>query len=880
MDDNEQQPAKDAPRSENHSNADATEQGGQEVVVSEGVRKILQCAGIQPKILIDANKLRDLESIFEVATILSSLTKDKFSMDQHRTIASAIEDAIRTEKQREHVPSEHEGSSEMLKKNKDLLEQGLQDHVNHHEYVKKFSCHIDNCMNLWRDGKEYYAAYTVLFQSSGTGKTHLLMKTLEERYGVYLCFRSETDKDNYPVRSPVANFVVMGKDKAEALFMDVIEAIQRVFTKWKNTQQNPTPKAWLQYQKGEDPGFDSFGQKIVSMATAISGEKKNVEQQTQFRGTEDKGPFLLCIDEGRELIEKGVFRGVRRCFRNVAGVLGILTDTLSTLTNMAPAAQNDSSSLRLSEKNKLLPPFHLVTTQDVYAGSTTACTDSSYGRPLWHRVEKRDSSLLQKFATNKLLRSTKYNFLQQLEESQRTYAAIACLACRAALSVSPGRRIANELVGGHMAVCVHVYDDREAMVIGYPSEPVLANASAGILTSSGTFEGWEIALQQLVKCVQDGEVDTGKIGELVHRLLLLLTNDRARLDLSNGQNLSAYKFLSTLVGKKKLDDNVSKADQGWLKERTCDFNHFVAVSYLVSYKQLEKLARRKAAVACKPGHNGIDLEIPLTVGGDSAAPSEPNSSCHDSVGRSSSVAVGNMESAPRTKSSEEPKPVESGVFGGKRQGASIAENLEKIAKLQVPDGQEDDGTVRTEFMNAASDDAGGDNSSNDEKPAAVDIDTSSTTSSQRNLACISFQTKNCTAKHHSDFPASATWKLSPQFALNGTDRTHSDCFAIYHNLGHSGTHDPLAISEISQSVHEWKSGDEVKHVTPPKGLKLVGLDLALFESTDSAMNRHLTAIKGLLKTLLDAGRDPLAHLKDADKQGATQMLPSAYAYGE
>ncbi len=60
-------------------------------------------------------------------------------------------------------------------------------------------------------------------------------------------------------------------------------------------------------------------------------------------------------------------------------------------------------------------------------------------------------------------------------------AALAIVSCRVVLNVSPVSSMAAQLVGGYSAVCMDVSDDKEAVTVMYPSEPVLVEAAAQLL---------------------------------------------------------------------------------------------------------------------------------------------------------------------------------------------------------------------------------------------------------------------------------------------------------------------------------------------------------------------------------------------------------------
>jgi hypothetical protein len=529
-----------------------------------------------------------------------------------------------------------------LEFNTALIKNGIDNHNDPNDVLGKFSNHLDQCSRLILESShQYYAAYTVLFQSSGMGKTHLLLKTLEHRYGLYLCFRSTADSLNYPPRSPIADWVVGNTDHWHVhgrsiygfpmlRFASIIVASQKLFEKWYNepNKKESTPKAWLDHMEGND-GFQAFGEELLELAQSEVQEiikkddSKRLNADYVFDSIEEfrEPPFLFCIDEGRELLPNNAFQDVSRCFKTSYAqskhYFGIFTDTLSTLINFAPhrSAETATSARGApsSSGDHLLPPFCDVLNIDTNVKGDGSQALETYGRPLWKRYAEELGKVepltdkvytgLRDFARLKLLKTKRQNAqLHTLSVNQKRVASLACLACRASIFVSPGRRLAGELVGGHMAVCCHVYEEREAMIIGYPSEPILADASAAVLKTN-SLTGWKTALPELQRAIETAEVDTGKVGEVVQRIIFLLAIDLANR--TKDGKVTALTFLETLVGKGRLPNKLYNI----LQEIFVDFNHFVQLSMVADKSKCVECIQRKAAVACKAGQKGIDQEI-------------------------------------------------------------------------------------------------------------------------------------------------------------------------------------------------------------------------------------------------------------------------------
>jgi hypothetical protein len=74
-----------------------------------------------------------------------------------------------------------------------------------------------------------------------------------------------------------------------------------------------------------------------------------------------------------------------------------------------------------------------------------------------------------------------------LSTSRNLLRLLTVMSCRLAITMGPTQEEASEMVASHMAVCTAIEKDRSYLIINYPSEPILAEASAEF---TGFF-GWE-----------------------------------------------------------------------------------------------------------------------------------------------------------------------------------------------------------------------------------------------------------------------------------------------------------------------------------------------------------------------------------------------------
>jgi len=98
---------------------------------------------------------------------------------------------------------------------------------------------------------------------------------------------------------------------------------------------------------------------------------------------------------------------------------------------------------------------------------------------------------------------------------------LALLAVRLAIAAGPSTIEAGELVASHLAVLVSAETEHPFLKIGYPSEPILATVAALHLQTTG----WDRPLMALCSYIDSSVVDAGFRGELLTKVICLLTMD-------------------------------------------------------------------------------------------------------------------------------------------------------------------------------------------------------------------------------------------------------------------------------------------------------------------------------------------------------------------
>src|SRR5271154_4416127 len=361
------------------------------------------------------------------------------------------------------------------------------------------------------------------------------------------------------------------------------------------------------------------------------------------------------------------FRAMRRALRfrsihdnPVPRVFGLFTDTTSRLTNFQPC-KGDERSRRVVDLpypgSMQFDPIYVFTSIDAHAMAedryyaksdptevAKAETLLKFGRAGWYSCYSRDS---QSFSMQPLLRLAKSKLVggasdpitvlrDKKEGDKNGIRLLAVLACRLALTVGPFSAEARDLVSSHLAILLNTDPDRHFLKIYYPSEPILAEASAEITAAIG----WLPAVQALYQQLQNGIVNAGYRGELLSKVLCLIAMDRIKKPFSNDptywthtQPVKTRAFLDSWLkppaGYKTFTDALLDAKTSVNKtelERFLDghvfFTHFLRVDRIVSVPAMAHAWNRGAAIMCKECTHSFDHVIPVMLPPTNGAPPE------------------------------------------------------------------------------------------------------------------------------------------------------------------------------------------------------------------------------------------------------------------
>jgi len=376
------------------------------------------------------------------------------------------------------------------------------------------------------------------------------------------------------------------------------------------------------------------------------------------------------------------FRALTRALRfcsiandPVPRIFALFTDTYSRLSNFQPSPDYDRSMRVLSlpvAGPEQFPPLFLFTSFDAWARIHNRCVGIEevanperlvqFGRAGWvpmYRVHRRGADGRPRpvfhtidvvLAEGKLLNVEYRNrfgdpWTVDALTRNTLLKLLSVIAPRLAVTAGPLTHEAAEMVASHMAVLVRTDRDRHFLRTLYPSEPILAEASANLTAKYG----WGRPLQALHYFIQSGIVDAGYRGELLSKIVFLMAVDNV---LASGSKLydpreqwkysrpiSVSEFLDELIrfplpesrcgtdsAKKTAISSctsfseyvfkyskINKDDLTRVMKGSVFFNHFVRVEYTIGIETLVQAWNRGAAIMCKAYNPRFDHIIPVLL---------------------------------------------------------------------------------------------------------------------------------------------------------------------------------------------------------------------------------------------------------------------------
>jgi hypothetical protein len=215
---------------------------------------------------------------------------------------------------------------------------------------------------------------------------------------------------------------------------------------------------------------------------------------------------------------------------------------------------------------------------------------------------------------------------------------LAVLAPRLALTAGPFTTEAVQMVSSHLAVLLRTDKECHFLQTFYPSEPILAEASAAITKTIG----WAPLVRALYDQIQNGIVSAGFRGELLTKVLLLMAmDDTPKPDLGDEtspywehtQPVTVKDFLDNWLAPPKAYQSFCHALHATAGLNPCSeddldrfmnghifFTHFVRLDCAVSPRSIACAWNQGAALMAKEGTESFDHVIPVMLAGGPDAP--------------------------------------------------------------------------------------------------------------------------------------------------------------------------------------------------------------------------------------------------------------------
>ncbi len=442
--------------------------------------------------------------------------------------------------------------------------------------LHKFVREMTNCWNL----DTYYAPMTSIAQSSGLGKSKLAYELLNRLPGIYFVFRGDGD-DGYPLmnqwsekmmKSMFSDDEKADDSKAEAQVMSTrvgacLSYIDRLIQCYADGLESSISQSLSSTDAKSEEGKRLVASAIrksaisqierrctwlqyveYSIKTEMSLEdvkksiKASVDRILLKCGLQKSDPFLLVFDElsilePQKLDRLNGFHIIRRALHVLLHECNIAALAVGTNSNIIEFQKEATSdSVRHAKRKNFIPPFvpgfnHDVLWGYVYDNQQTAKYDLSkvklshdlllnprfeqllisLGRPLW-------SSLLISKISGVATLKLKNGHMDSGESF------LAMWAIRAGICIHPSHKVTKTMVKSIMATCFHSSTDGKELLIGYPSDPVLAWAARNVMNE---LQDEPAIYEKLLKFYNSGAVDTGQLGESIAAMLILRALDRA-----------------------------------------------------------------------------------------------------------------------------------------------------------------------------------------------------------------------------------------------------------------------------------------------------------------------------------------------------------------
>ncbi|KAG9313113.1 hypothetical protein JVU11DRAFT_6563 [Chiua virens] len=404
---------------------------------------------------------------------------------------------------------------------------------------------------------QYYGKFCSVVQSSGCGKTRLMLELGKKDVCVlYMNIRSPEDtqgdaqgdppRDDIPanILTAYCNTEREYSTRCRAFFAAVFKVLGRLpwTLDWCENMRDIGNIARTQFFLELQ---DEFGKVLREMSssspTKIMEEYYEKMVAGRISAGQNQPRLVIALDEAHVLhetrisdsvLETLLLQAIKEYSKLMHPVWVVFASTMSRAVHY-PSPQTLFPSHRVAIEGQLrFPPFiqlgwdqHAPSLKDALQDDVaTGEHIIKYGRPLWMSLSENNNTSLSgilDLAGQKLCGVGMAGF-----DLRINHQAFAVLAQRFGLDITFGHRdavrYAKDLVASHLRVCMKTTEDRVWSYTTYPSEPILSCAAANVLHSD---DNLVYAFTSLALMAKDGVVSVGDTGELVSRFLWLLAKD-------------------------------------------------------------------------------------------------------------------------------------------------------------------------------------------------------------------------------------------------------------------------------------------------------------------------------------------------------------------
>lgn len=443
------------------------------------------------------------------------------------------------------------------------------------------------------------------------------------------------DQEKYNSRDKLYNAQITPEMTLGEFYNDLEKSWRKVMTQKVSRARpalkhgNDSPSSSLDMQSaGQNSGDSDHSPPIKKVR--FSADYTNAVPITEESLT-------ACFDEVSALEEKSI-RALCRTAKH-AGILAIYTDTAASICQVMNPNDHSSSAKGGTLGNFGAPLFQWNTNDVLWSMDSEKYDDYenlfSAGRPRWRShidlckrafktaespAKKAIKSLIN-LATNLLSRESgetledeEANDLEVRSFPKLTRVKPGMLAlflCR--FSLGPRSKLSKLLVKHSLATVIGVSEDREVVCSSYPSEPVLAEASARFTKDernlNSVLENIEAAFHNDNKLL---DPPRGDLGEMCAAAILGYAMDHVRTKNRHkymSQSVELGDLLSLfVVGEDGLPNNeLNITAKNW----SINFTHFIRPSWAPSGKDLNLMWQRRMGYYVPDGTLGLDLLIAI-----------------------------------------------------------------------------------------------------------------------------------------------------------------------------------------------------------------------------------------------------------------------------